>query len=120
MDIGRMDGVVKVRSVKWHDEAWEIRFEIKEGVYRLEDYPVRVTHLGYFETEGFQDHLMTVATGLLRNHMRRGAVPPNAMAINWSRVLKLTHGADAEVTAAVQKITESRATTLADSVSSQF
>ncbi|NMP22961.1 hypothetical protein [Sulfobacillus harzensis] len=112
--------MVKVRSVQWHDEAWEVRFEIKEGVYRLEDYPVRITHLGHYEVEGFSEHVAVVATGLLRSHMRRGAVPPHAVVVNWSRVLKLTHGASQDVHEAIQRIEESRAKTLDSAVSSQF
>lgn len=112
--------MVKVRSVQWHDEAWEVRFEINEGVYRLEDYPVRITHLGHLEADGFQEALSTVATGLLQSHMRRGAVPPHAVVINWGRVLKLTHGADIAVQEAIQKIDQSRAGNVSSAVSSEF
>ncbi len=112
--------MVKVRSVEWHDEAWEVRFEIKEGVYQLESYPVRITHLGHSEIEGFKDSVATVATGLLRQHMRRGAVPPHAVVINWSRVLRLSHGGSSDVKEAIQHITQSRAQNLESAVSSQF
>jgi hypothetical protein len=112
--------LVKVESIAWHDEAWEVHFVIREGVYHLDDYVVRITHLGYAETEGFTDDLATVATGLLRMHMRRGAVPPHAMVINWSRVMRLSQGGPADVKAAVERIRESRFTTLASEVSNQF
>lgn len=112
--------MVKVQSVEWHDEAWEVHFEIKEGVYRLEDYPVRITHLGHYEVDGFADAVATVATGLLRSHMRRGAVPPHAVVVNWSRVDQLTHGAPEEVKTAIRQINESRAYNRDSAVSSQF
>ncbi|MCY0877967.1 MAG: hypothetical protein OWU84_03350 [Firmicutes bacterium] len=112
--------MVKVESVAWHDEAWEVHFIIHEGVYRLDDYVVRITHLGYAEREGFKDDLATVATGLLRMHMRRGAVPPHAMVINWSRVMRLAQGGPPDLQEAVQRIRDSRFSTLASEVSSQF
>ena len=112
--------MLKVRSVEWHDEAWEVHFEIKEGVYQLEDYPVRITHLGRSEAEGFENDLATVATGLLRMHMRRGAVPPHAVVINWSRVVRLSHGEPAEVTRAIERIGRSRRETVESAVSEQF
>ncbi len=112
--------MLKVRSVEWHDEAWEVRFEIKEGVYSLDNYPVRITHLGQLEQDGFQDDVAAVASGLLRGHMRRGAVPPNAVVINWGRVLRLSHGAPEEMRAALQRIEQNRATTLGEAVSGQF
>jgi len=111
---------VKVRSVDWHDEAWEVHFDIKEGVYSLEDYPVRITHLGYFEVEGFAENLATVAEGLLRQHMRRGAVPPHAMVINWSRVLQLTQNSMPDVVTAVASIARSRYGEVESTVSNQF
>lgn len=112
--------MLKVRSVEWHDEAWEVRFEIKEGVYSLDNYPVRITHLGRLEQDGFQDDVAVVASGLLRGHMRRGAVPPNAVVINWGRVLRLSHGAPEEMQSALQRIEQNRATTLGEAVSGEF
>lgn len=112
--------MVKVHSVQWHDEAWEVRFEIKEGVYGLEDYPVRITHLGRSEADGFAEDVATVATGLLRMHMRRGAVPPHAVVVNWSRVVRLSQGGPVEVTEAIGRIGKSRWETVDSAVSEQF
>lgn len=112
--------MVKVRSVVWDNEAWEIQFEIHEGVYHLDNYPVRITHLGHSEREGFTAALETVATGLLRMHMRRGAVPPHAVVINWARVVRLSHGGPDEVQKAIAFIQGSPAETLQTAVSNEF
>jgi hypothetical protein len=112
--------VVKVRSVAWRDEAWEIRFEIREGVYRLDDYPVRITHLGRSDAPGFADDVAIVATGLLRMHMRRGAVPPHAVVINWGRVVRLSQGGPAEVAEAIARISHKTGEEVESTVSQQF
>lgn len=112
--------MVKVRSVAWHDEAWEIHFEIHEGVYRLDDYPVRITHLGRSDAPGFADDVGVVATGLLRMHMRRGAVPPHAVVINWSRVVRLSQGGPPEVWQAIQRIGRHSGEVVESTVSQQF
>lgn len=112
--------MVNVRSVEWRDEAWEVHLEIKEGVYRLQDYPVRITHLGHADGDSFRDDVATVAKGLLRMHMRRGAVPPHAVVINWSRVVRLSHGGPEEVQAAIERIGAARGETLESAVSSEF
>ncbi|PSR21841.1 MAG: hypothetical protein C7B45_09120 [Sulfobacillus acidophilus] len=112
--------MVKVRSVGWRDEAWEIHFEIHEGVYRLDDYPVRITHLGRSEAEQYINDVATVATGLLRMHMRRGAVPPHAVVINWGRVVRLSQGGPAEVVEAIRRIRHSAGEEVESTVSQQF
>ncbi len=100
--------MVTVQSVQWQEEAWEVRFDIKEGVYDLKGYPVRVTHLGRSDAMGLEEDLAMVATGLLRRHMRRGAVPPHAVMINWGRVTQLAHGGPAALIQAVERITQHR------------
>lgn len=112
--------VVKVLSVEFHDEAWEVRFEIKEGVYRLESYPVRITHLGHFEGEDFKEDVATLAMGLLQGHMRRGAVPPHAVVINWSRVAQLSEHSSVEVKEARERISQRRYSEQNTEVSNQF
>lgn len=111
--------MVKLRSVQWHDEAWEVRFDIEEGVYRLENYPVRITHLGRTEALGLEDDLARAAQELLRRHMRRGAVPPHAVVVNWSRVDRLSQGGSQELLDAIARIS-SKGETLGEAVSEQF
>lgn len=95
---------MKVRSIAWRDEAWEVRVEINEGVYRLNDYPVRITHLGRLPQSEVETDLARVATGLLERHMRRGAVPPHAVTINWDRVEQLSQGGPPELLEAIQRL----------------
>lgn len=112
--------MVKVHSIAWHDEAWEVRFDIKEGVYNLTGYPVRMTHLGRSEVAGLEDDLTAVAAGLLQRHMRRGAVPPHAVVINWGRVMSLSQGGPPELAQAIDRITRGRGEPVASAVSDQF
>ena len=100
--------MVKVRSLAWHDEVWEIRFEIQEGVYRLDDYPVRITHLGRLPESEVADDLALVATGLLQRHMRRGAVPPHAVVVNWTRVAQFSQGESEDLSQAIARIDQKR------------
>jgi hypothetical protein len=107
--------MVKVRSIAWRDEAWEVRFEIKEGVYHLDDYPVRISHLGRLPQADVESDLAAVAAGLLERHMRRGAVPPHAVVINWNRVDQLSRGASDELLQAIYRLGAARSTSLAAS-----
>lgn len=112
--------MVKVRSVAWHHEAWEICFEIREGVYRLDNYPVRITHLGQSDNDDLKEDLAVIATGLLRRHMRRGALPPHAMVTNWSRVVRLSQGSEPAVRAAIERLTDGHRDVMARVISSHF
>lgn len=38
--------MIHIDSIEWVRDAWEVRSRIEEGVYQLQDYPVRITHLG--------------------------------------------------------------------------
>lgn len=112
--------MVTVQSVQWQEEAWEVRFDIKEGVYDLKGYPVRVTHLGLSDARGLEEDLAMVAEGLLRGHMRRGAVPPHAVVINWSRVVQLAHAGSPELMQAVGRINQHRRESVENALSEQF
>jgi len=112
--------VVNVRSVEWHDEAWEVRFDIQEGVYQLTGYPVRITHLGRSMGDGIREDLAIVASGLLHLHMRRGAVPPHAVVVNWTRVDAISQRGSEELKAAIEHINLSRKAVVGTGVSDQF
>lgn len=85
--------MIQVDSIQWVHDAWEVRSRIHEGVYSLQDYPVRITHLAYTDNPEVQRALKTVVWALLERHMRRGAVPPHAMVMNWSRAQEICQGA---------------------------
>jgi hypothetical protein len=51
--------------------------------------------------------------------MRRGAVPPHAVVVNWSRVDRLSQGGSQELLDAIARIS-SKGETLGEAVSEQF
>ena len=112
--------MVRLKSTKWIHEAWELRFAVREGVYFLEDYPVRVTHLAYTDDMELRQALETVVTGFLHRHMRRGAVPPHAMVMDWARAHRLSEGAAPEVISACAKLNSTLLHGVGPSISNYF
>jgi hypothetical protein len=103
--------MITMQSVNWVHEGWELQFAVHEGVYHLEHYSVRISHLAFTEDAQVRSALTTVVTGLLRHHMRSGAIAPHAMVLDWSRAHRICEGGSAEIIAACQVI---EATTLAE------
>jgi hypothetical protein len=103
--------MITMQAANWVREGWELRFAVHEGVYHLENYPVRISHFAFTEDPRIREALATVVSGLLQRHMRRGAVPPHAMVLNWSRAHRICEGGTAEMIAACHVI---EATTLAE------
>ena len=97
-----------------------MRFDIREGVYQLTEYPVRVSHLGFTEDGVLRSALERVVKGLLQQHMRRGAVPPHAMVLNWTRALKICEGGDLDMIEACQVIAQSGFGEVGSAVSNHF
>lgn len=113
--------MIKMQSMKWVRDAWELRFAIHEGVYHCEDYPVRISHLAFTEDAGLREALSTVVTGLLLRHMRSGAVPPHAMVLNWGRVRRLcSEEGWPAMMAACHQIDASRLSALSGALSNHF
>lgn len=103
--------MVTMQSINWVHEGWELRFAVREGVYHLDNYPVRISHLAFTEDAGARAALATVVAELLKRHLRGGSVPPHAMVLDWSRAHRICEGGPAEMVAACQVI---EATTLAE------
>ncbi len=82
-----------------HD-AWELRSQIREGVYQLRDYPVRITHLAHTDDTTVQRALKIAVRGLLERHMRRDATGPR----HGVRAEGLCQGATAELQEACRVI----------------
>lgn len=96
--------MITMQSMDWVHEGWELRFAIHEGVYHLDHYPLRISHLARTEESNVQAAIATVAAELLEWHMRRGAVPPHAMVLNWSRASRICEGGSTKMTQACQVI----------------
>ena len=112
--------MIQVDSIEWVHDAWEVRSRIHEGVYQLQDYPVRITHLAYTDDTEVQNAVKTVALGLLERHMRRGAVPPHAMVMDWVRAEGVCQGAAADMQEACRVITGTNLPEVGSAVSSHF
>ena len=112
--------MVRLLGTKWTREAWELHFAVREGVYFLEDYPVRVTHLAYTEDVELREALEAVVTGFLHRHMRLGAVPPHAMVIDWARAGRISEGTDPEIVAACERLNDTLLHGVGPSISNYF
>ncbi|NMP23260.1 hypothetical protein [Sulfobacillus harzensis] len=112
--------MIHVDSIQWVNDAWEARSRINEGVYHLQGYPVRITHLAYTDDPAVQSALQTVVRVLLERHMRRGAVPPHAMVMDWSRAQGICQGASAEMEAACRIIAGTNLFEVGSAVSNHF
>lgn len=112
--------MITLQSIAWRRDAWEVTFDVREGVYQLVAYPVRVTHLAYSEDHQLQEALGSAVTDLLRRHMRRGSVPPHAMVLDWSRVPRICSGGSAEAVRACRTIQEAHLLEAGNAVSNHF
>lgn len=93
---------------------------IQEGVYHLDSYSVRITHLAYTDNLEVHSALKVFVRGLLERHMRRGAVPPHAMVMNWSRARGISEGASGDLEAAFTVISQANLLEVGSAVSNHF
>ena len=112
--------MIQVDSIEWANDAWEVRSHIYEGIYQLPDYPVRITHLAYTDDVGVQSALKRLVRGLLERHMRRGAIPPHGLVMNWGRAAGVCQGARADLQEACLVIAGTNLPEVARAVSSHF
>lgn len=112
--------MIQIDSIEWVHDAWEVRSRIFAGVYQLQDYPVRITHLAYTDGAAVQSALKTVVRGLLEQHMRRGAVPPHALVMNWVRADGVCHGGAADMKDACRVIAGTNLPEVGRAISSHF
>ncbi len=112
--------MIQVDSIEWVHDAWEVRSRIDEGVYQLQDYAVRITHLAYTDDSVVQSAVKTVVRGLLERHMRRGAVPPHAMVMDWARAEGVCQGAAVDTQEACRVINGTNLPEVGNAISSHF
>ncbi len=89
--------MVAMQSMNWCCEGWELWFAIHEGVYHLDHYPLRISHLALTGDPRIRTAIATVGTGLLEQHMRRGSVAPHSMVLDWSRAHDVCDGSSPEM-----------------------
>ncbi|MCL5012702.1 MAG: hypothetical protein M1493_01720 [Firmicutes bacterium] len=112
--------MVEVKSVDWNHEGWEIRLAISEGVYHLDSYPVRISHLAFDDDDSIHRDLATVVTLLIRQHLRQGSVPPHGMVLDWSRAVGVCHADSNETATACERLAGSRLPWIGGGVSNHF
>lgn len=112
--------MVEITSVNWVKNGWEWRLTIREGVYHLTDYRVRISHLGFSDAPLIQAALAQVVTALVRQHMRQGSVPPHAMVLDWARAGRICERGPSDLRAACQSIEASHLHEIGGGVSSHF
>lgn len=112
--------MIALQSTQWVRDAWELRFIVREGVYVLDDYSMRISHLAFTNDPEIRDALGMVGVELLRRHMRRGAILPHAMVLDWSRAHRVCEGGADAMQAACVRIDASHLVTAARAISSHF
>ncbi len=112
--------MIVLQSIQWMRDAWELHFRVREGVYVLDDYPVRISHLAFTDDSEVRDALGIVGVELLRHHMRRGAIPPHAMVLDWSRAHRVCERGVDTIQAACVRIDASHLATVGAAISSHF
>ena len=112
--------MVEVKSVNWSHDGWEIHLAIKEGVYHLDSYPVRISHLAFDQDISIHKDLATVVNVLIRDHMRRGCLPPHGMVLDWSRAANVCQTDTEEAMAPCNRIAASRLSWSGGGVSDHF
>ncbi len=115
-----MVGVVTLESMGWNRSAWELNFSVQEGVYHLNHYSVRITHLAFSKNEVLRDTLAKTVVELLRRHMRSGNIPPHGMVLNWSRAGNICNGGTEDMTVGCQYIERSSSQAISRAISNHF
>lgn len=112
--------LVSVESVEWRRDAWEVHVRVREGVYELNDYPVRITHLARTNSQALRAALADVVRWLVQEHMRRGAVPPHAMVLDWGRVRRVAEKSPPDIRGAIENLETAGLSGIGHGVSNQF
>lgn len=111
--------MIRMDSLEWARDAWEVRSRIYEGIY-LPDYPVRITHLAYTDNWEVQEALKTIVRSLLKQHMRRGAIPPHAMVMDWARADRICQGGATDMQRACRVVANTNLREVGNAISSHF
>lgn len=112
--------MVTLESMGWNRGAWELNFSVQEGVYHLNHYSVRITHLAFSKNDVLRDTLAKTVVELLRRHMRSGNIPPHGMVLNWSRAGNICNGGTEDMTVGCQYIERSSSQAISRAISNHF
>ncbi len=92
--------VVEVINLQWADHEWRAQVRLREGVYAEDRYTVVLTYLGPIpgddaDSRDLKAALRDVIKAVVVRQMRRGALPPRAMVVNWRRLADRPYPGDA-------------------------
>ena len=80
--------MVEVRQVVERGDAWEVELAIREGVYRVDRYPVRVEEVprapADWDEAAQKQHVAAFVVDHVVRHMRRGSLPPRGTRLDGS------------------------------------
>lgn len=93
-----IDGMaISVEEVKGEGDRWTLWLSVREGVYRLDRYPVRLIRVEYPPaglSEADQRRIVSEWTlRQVRQHMRSGALPPTGMLLTADDLWHAAQGA---------------------------
>lgn len=81
---------INVRSVTQTDTYWLVQLAVHEGVYQIDQYPVRVVDVpsapADWDGERQQQQVGEFVLHSVREHMRSGALPPKGTRLKGDAV----------------------------------
>ena len=95
LTIGMQGGgeTICAHTPEWSGAEWAARVDVREGVYQRAGYPVTVTYLGPGPA-GAAETRRQVVEALVRVHLRKGALAPGGMLVNWRHTQDGAFGQD--------------------------
>jgi hypothetical protein len=79
--------MIRVTACEWDGRQWNIRADVDEGVYHRRAYPVTLTYLGPIppgaDAPVLRAALESVMLDVIRMHLKKGALHPAGMLVNW-------------------------------------
>lgn len=86
--------MVELLSLEQREDAWEATLRIREGVYRLDRYPVIIEHVPTpppdWDAARQREHLAAYVREAVTRHFRRGSLPPRGTRLDGSAVWEAT------------------------------
>jgi hypothetical protein len=82
--------VVEITELKAQGDIWEATLKVREGVYRLDRYAVRVEGVPLppagMDEAAQEERVRAFVLARMTRHMRRGSLPPRATRLDGSTV----------------------------------
>jgi hypothetical protein len=82
--------MVELVALEQRGDAWEATLRIREGVYRLDRYPVIIEHVPApppdWDAQRQRERLAAFVQEAVTRHFRRGSLPPRGTRLDGSAI----------------------------------